>query len=282
MNWLKSIRNRTFLVLIGLLVSSCSGPAAPPAPAGPAKCRVVGRVQPGAGISLGSGVVALLSPVTGSIQSVIRENAALTTATSTPSNAWPYLPFQKAIDEYQKARIASAVMTGPDGKFEFPDEVLAGDYVVTIGIPIVHDPGVGKPVPRDWPENLLANMQVKVLNREVTLPARVAWVLRISVNESRSDVVLGPSERITWPKLRPSDDQIAKIRNRSQQMDPIRRKHDGAEKQFRDADAKARLTGQPLDVKKAREKEAGFKREQESLQLANAELDQYLEQMLGQ
>jgi hypothetical protein len=221
-----------------------------------------------------------MSNVGGAVQNLVREHTALARASSTPHNAWPYLPFQRSIEDYQKSKVVSAVMTASDGKFEFPDEVLSGDYFVTVGIPITHDPGVGKPVTRDWSESLVTKMPIKVLNREVSVPGRTAWLLRITVNSNRTDVVLGSSERITWPTLRPTDDQISKIRNRSIQLDPIRRKHDTAEKYFRDADAKARHTGQPLDVRKSREKETDFKRELEALQLANRELDQYLEQML--
>jgi hypothetical protein len=232
-------------------------------------------------MTLGSGVVALLAPAGGSVQNLIREHTTLTSAASTPYNFWPYHGFQRAIDDFQKSKVLSAVMTSSDGKFDFPDDVMSGEYVVTIGIPIVYDPGVGRPVPRDWPEQLVKEMQVKVLNRAVAVPARNAWLLRISVNNSnRSDVMLGPSELLTWPKLRPGDDQLAKIRNRSLQMDPIRRKFDATEKQFRDAEIKARQTGQPLDVRRSKEKEAEFKKEQGNLQQANEELDQYLEQML--
>jgi hypothetical protein len=244
---------------------------------------VSGRVQVDPGISVGSGVVALLTPATAA-QGMVRERTSLTaTAASTGVNAWPYLAFQRAVDDFQKSNVLSAMMTGSDGKFDFPEEVLSGDYVVTIGVPITHDPGVGKPISRDWADCLLSEMKVKVLDREVTVPARNAWLLRVTVQgANRTDLVLGPTERLTWPRMRPTDDQLAKIRTRSLQLDPIRRKYDTVQKQFRDAEAKARQSGQPLDVRKAREREAEFKKEQESLNQANEELDQYLNQILPQ
>jgi len=269
-----------FAVLLVLACAGCS--SSPPAdPAAPAQYHVSGRVQRDAGISWGPGVVALLVPASGAIQNVTRENALLLTAATAANNAWPYNGFQRTMDDFQKSRILSAVMTSSEGSFAFPDAVVSGEYVVTIGIPIVHDPGVGKPVPRDWPENLVTEMRIKVLNREVSVPARNAWLLRVSVqNSDRSDVTLGSTEHISWPKLRPTDDQITKIRNRLLQLGPVRSKSDVAEKQFRDAYAKARQTGQPLDVRRAKEKENEFKKEENNLQQANKELDTYLEQML--
>lgn len=267
-----------------VVVAGCSSPPPPSTePPPPPKFFIRGRVEPDAGITLGSGVVALIAPAGGAVQNLIREYGLLGTPTGPSSNVWPYVALQRAIDDFQKSKVITAVTTGSDGKFDFPDDVLPGDYVVVVGIPIVHDPGVGKPVPRDWPENLVADMPIKLMNRDLSVPSRNAWLLRVTmVNSDRSDIVLGSSERISFPKVRPTDEQIGKIRTRSLQLDPIRRRYDTMEKQFRDADTKARQTGQPQHVRQAREHEAEFKKEQDALQQANEDLDQYFGQMLGQ
>src|SRR5262245_17477249 len=93
--------NRHELVVVTMLMAfaGCTPPP-PPAPAGPAQYHISGKVQPDGDISLGSGVVALLVPANGSIQNVIRENALLAAATSTPYNAWPYVGFQRTMDDF--------------------------------------------------------------------------------------------------------------------------------------------------------------------------------------
>src|SRR5262245_32602733 len=106
MNWSTSTHNELRLVGVVkgvsrlswftvLLVLACAGCSSPPPadPAAPAQYHVSGRVQCDAGISLGSGVVALLVPASGTIQNVTRENALLLTAATAANNAWPYNGF---------------------------------------------------------------------------------------------------------------------------------------------------------------------------------------------
>lgn len=275
-----SRRHIVILAAALVLLGGCGGgapPAAPPPP--PPTYHISGNVVPESGKMLGQGVVAILVQNSAIVARVLSAHQASLENRPTARNPWPFDSIQDAVEELRRTRVISVVVLDAAGRFSFPEGVRPGNYYVCVGIPLSYDPGVGNPVPREWPLQLAGRMQIKMFGREVLSPTRTAWLLKVPVVDADRTVTLGEPERLTWASTQPTNDQRATLKSVATRLDPLLRAAESAERAFKTADEKARSTGQPFDVRDARQLEDDAKAAREKLTAASGELERLLKEI---
>ena len=248
-----------------------SGRAAKPPP----RFVVRGAVLPSKEYSRSSGMVALLFPA-GTHGQFLQARTSVN-APQSSSNVWPYDQFQKLVVQVQNQEPLSGALNDTLGAFEFPKPVVAGTYLITVGIPTTRD--TGQSLPRDWPPQLFANQKIVAAGREITVAARSAWFAEVKVVDTDRSVNLGKHEYMLWPEPPPNTNDLKAIQKKLQDIEGLDREGKALENQRAAAEEKARALGQPLHLKAVRDLEAKAKNGAQTHTTAVSELDQLVQRL---